>query len=168
MRNHALWIMPSGDVYERLSGLIRKLAEEYSTPVFEPHITLAGGLIGDGEDVISKTSQLASLIKPYEVMLTTVEYLDEYFKCLFIKVEETAGIMNAHLQAKKVFALPHDTKYMPHLSLMYGSLTPEKKEEIIKETGKRFDMSFEVKSLHLYCVEGEPEAWHRVKEFSLE
>jgi 2'-5' RNA ligase len=169
-KGYSLWLMPSGDVYNELAGLISRLSIEYSTPNFEPHVTLIGSLEGSEEDILSKTSQLATLIHPFNIKLTTVDYLDAHFTCLFIKVEKTNDMMKANWKAKEFFSPLRGRQYMPHLSLMYGdsiTIPRASKKEIIAEIGKEFGMSFEVRSIHLFSTDGEPLDWYRVKEFTL-
>lgn len=164
---YSLWLMPSGDVYNKLATLISRLSQEYSTPNFIPHVTLLGEIMGSREEILSSTSRLATLIPPYEINLTVLAYLKEYFKSLFIKVEETTDVMNANLKARKIFNRQPDPKYMPHLSLMYGDFSRRTKEEIIVRIGEGFKISFKARSIHLFSTNGEPRDWYRVKEFTL-
>jgi len=158
--------MPSGDFYNKLTRIISQLSREYSAPNFESHITLFGDLIGSEEEILSKTSQLATLLQPFEIRLTTLDYLDEYFKCLFIRVEETKQVMDANFKAREIFNRQQDPKHIPHLSLMYGNFTPMIKEGIIAKIGRKFNIKFEVGSIHLF-TSGEPKNWRRIKEFKL-
>lgn len=166
-KRYSLWMMPSGDIYNRLAKTISQLNREYSTPNFEPHVTLIGRVVGSEEYILPKTSQLATLIRPYEIRLTAVDYLDEYFRCLFIRVEETEHVMDANLKARGIFNRQQDPKYMPHLSLMYGNFTPRIKEKIIAGIGREFNMKFEARSIHIFSTNGEPKDWYRVKELPL-
>jgi hypothetical protein len=36
--------MPSGEAYAQLKSIIDRLSSKYSTPAFEPHVTVIGGL----------------------------------------------------------------------------------------------------------------------------
>ena len=100
--------MPSAGVYKKLAHLISQLSQRYSTPNFQPHVTLIGNLVGPEGDILSKASQVATLIRPYRIRLTRVGYLDEYFRCLFIRVEETEEVTNANLTAREIFNQPLD------------------------------------------------------------
>lgn len=166
-KGDSLWLMPSGDVYKDLAKIISQLSRGYSTPNFEPHITLLSQLTRPEEEILAKTSQLTTLLRPFEVKLTAVDYLDEYLGCLFIRIEETEEVIQANLKAREVFNRQDDPKYMPHLSLMYGNLAPKIKEKIIAEIGKDFDLRFTASSIHLFSTKGEPKDWYRVKKFSL-
>lgn len=164
---YSLWLMPEGRLYNRLKGTITQLSGRYFTPAFEPHVTLLGLIPGTKEEVVSKTARLASMLQPYEIRLRGVDHLDEYFRCLFVRVEKTPEVMAANTRAREVFGKRNDAEYMPHLSLMYGSLTPVTKHNIISSIGREFNAAFEAKSIHLYLTQGEVKDWRRVREFPL-
>lgn len=120
------------------------------------------------DDVIERSRELASALNPISVELGSVGYLDEYYKCLFIRLKETEDLMKAHERAKEIFDRREDPLFMPHVSLMYGNLKASRKRKIISSIGKDLQsVSFEVGSLLIYSTEGEPSDWYRVKEFSL-
>ncbi len=166
-RRYSIWLMPIGDVYNRLIKVISRLSKRYSSPNFEPHATLIGELIESEEDILSKTSQLSAVLRPFKIRLARVEYLDEYFRSLFIRVEETSDVIDANKKAREIFNRQSDPTYMPHLSLIYGIFTSKEKGKIIAEIGKEFNTNFEVESIHLFSTDGKPKDWYRVKEFTL-
>ncbi len=167
-KGYSLWLMPSGELYVRLASLITNLSERHHTPNFEPHVTLLGEIVGSARDVFSKTRELSSVVRRCSIELSDVEHADTYFKCLFLRAGETDAVMRANLEARKVFDRGNDTKYMPHLSLLYGNFPPETKEQIIREIGNRIPVSFAVDSIHLFSTNGGPEEWRRMLEFSLQ
>jgi 2'-5' RNA ligase len=167
IEKYSLWFMPEGDVYKKLADLITRLSEKYSAPYFEPHITILHSLAIPKEEMIVKTSELAIKIHPFEIELTTVDYLSEYFRCLFVRARETEELINANLKAREIFNRQSDPKYTPHLSLLYGEFPLKIKEEIIREIGREFNESFRVKSIHIFSSEEDISNWHRIKEFNL-
>lgn len=166
-KEYSLWIIPPKSISEGLAAVISRLSQQNSSPYFKPHITLLGDVTLLEEEMLSRTSKLTNLISPFRLKLTTVSYLREYFRCLFIKVEESEEIIEANQKARTLFNREHDPKFMPHLSLMYGDFSPEKKEEIISEIGNDFHMTFEVKSLHLVLSSSHiaPENWRTLRQF---
>jgi 2'-5' RNA ligase len=159
--------MPTGEVRQRLAGTIFDLSREYAAPAFEPHVTLAGGIVGPAREVASKMRDLARRIPPFTVRLTEVDYLDEYFRCLFVRVATTYPIMTAKKAAREAFRLAKQPAFMPHLSLLYGSLPASVKERIIASLGRQFELEFKVRSLHLYLIKSEPAAWRHVASFGM-
>jgi 2'-5' RNA ligase len=159
---YSLWLMPSGEVRQRLGATILDLSREYSAPAFSPHVTLAGGILGPAREVAAKMKDLARRIPPFTVRLTALEGLDEYFRCLFVKVATTHPLMTANKAAREVFNLEKQPAFMPHLSLLYGNLPCSVKERIITSPGGRLDLEFKATALHLYRIKGAPMGWRRV------
>jgi 2'-5' RNA ligase len=163
---HALWYMPSGEVYNRLKNIIVRLSEKYSTPAFEPHVTVIGGLKDPLEELCSKSAQVADLIRPHRIGLIGPECLDEFYRCLFLRAEKTAELTLTHLEAERIFGRTGESEYSPHLSLMYCDFIKDIKEQIIPEIGE-WDPVFEVDRICLYSTEGEPTEWKPVQSFTL-
>ena len=159
--------MPTGDVRRRLAGTILELSRQYATPAFEPHVTLAGGIVGPTRQVAAKMRELARRIPPFTVRLTAVDGLDEYFRYLFVRVATTHPIMRANKAAREVFRLEPQPAFMPHLSLLYGNLPSSVKQRIVASLGRGYELEFKVSSLHLYLIKSEPAAWRRVASFGL-
>ena len=159
---YSLWLMPKGDVRRRLAETILDLSGKYSTPAFDPHVTLAGSIVGPVQEVVSKMQDLARLIPPFTVRLTTVDGLEEYFRCLFVRAAQTHPLVSANEAARQIFRLPKRPAFVPHLSLLYGRLPAKEKERIIASLGRRFELEFKATALHLYLIKGEPAAWRRV------
>jgi 2'-5' RNA ligase len=159
--------MPTGEVRQRLAETILDLSREYGAPAFEPHVTLASGIVGPAREVASKMTDLARRIPPFTVRLSAVDGLDDYYRCLFVRVATTQPIMTANKAAREVFSLDKQPVFMPHLSLLYGSLATGVKEIIIAFLGRQFELEFKARSLHLYLTKSEPAAWRRMARFGL-
>ncbi len=166
-KGYSLWLMPTGEAYDKLSGLIKRLANEYNAPFFEPHVTLLGEAMQSNEDVLKKAEKLVSGQRPFPITLSTVEYQDFYFRTLFVRAEKTDQLQALHDYAKEVFEMQDIPDYMPHLSLMYGNFPQAVKDKIIETIGRDQAMVFTISAIHLLKTNGEVSAWHKVKEFPL-
>jgi 2'-5' RNA ligase len=166
-KGYSLWLMPSGDAYNRLNSIMSGLCRKHSSPFFEPHITLMGEVTGPKQEVISGTKRLVEKTRPFTVRLNRIGYFDEYFRCLFIQAEKTDELMKANLMARQEFSRQDDPEYFPHLSLMYGDFPEKAKQDIIREIGKELRISFNVESIHIFSTRGGARDWHRVREFPL-
>ena len=168
-KDFAIWIIPSGEIYEKYHNLIYHLSQKYSTPMFEPHITLLGHVIDSQVGAISKISRLSALTRPFPLRLTSIGYSDEYFRCLFIKTRKSRELAELHSRAKEIFTLLNKRPFIPHLSLVYGNLSSIIREKIVSEIGSEFNIEFEVRSLQLVSasISIDPKEWYRVKEFPL-
>lgn len=164
---YSLWLKPTGNIYQELAKIIENLSDKYSAPIFEPHVTLIGRLTDSEDNIIKRILKFVNLIKPIKIKLTGIGYLNEYYRCLFLITEETQSLMNANLKAREIFGRIHDTKFLPHLSLLYGNFDSKLKEEILKSLRGEFDIEFEARSIHLVFTGNKPKDWHEIKRFLL-
>ena len=167
LTKYSLWLMPTGKLLTRLTQMIEELSHDRQQLRFEPHVTLLGTILGSQPDFSSKTRQLASMINPYDIQLDRVDYLDEFFRSLFVRVKPTGPVLEANRKARLIFQQSQDPEYLPHLSLMYGDFPAAAKEEILAKIGREFRHRFKVRTIHLWLTEGASEDWHRVEEFPL-
>lgn len=164
---YSLWIIPEDDVYSTLSSTIRQLSKPYGTPEFEPHVTVIGTLTGNQHTLIEKIDHLAATMQPFDIKLRDIDYLNEYFRCLFIRIEQSAAVMGANTKARTIFDQSRSADYMPHLSLMYGDIDTAVKKAIIQTIGRDLHCTFTVNDIHLYATSGAPEHWHKVQSVHL-
>ena len=148
---YALWIMPEGSAYTLTDSYITKLSVAYNLPRFEPHLTLLSGI---RNPVTSTLRGLAGGLPPFRIRLASQpEYLNEYFRCLFIKADETPELIDAFSKASQLFGYEGET-YFPHLNLAYGDLPLETKRVMIQKLGDIPQIEFEARQLSLVHASG--------------
>ena len=150
-----------------LADTIYSLSHEFSSPLFPPHITLLGELSGSEEVLVERSQAVARQIEPFSVELTTIAYLDMYYRALFLQVRQTHSLMNANQIARQAFGIQNDEPYMPHLSLLYGNFPSRAKESIIERLGPRLSCAFEVARIHLHSTYGDTSTWEELGVFPL-
>jgi hypothetical protein len=164
--SYALWIIPEGEAYSITDGYITKLSEAYGLPRFEPHVTILDGIPSADSSALRG---LASSLPPFHIRLTSrPEYLDEYFRCLFLKAHETPELMETFSKASGLFGNQGEP-YFPHLSLAYGDLPVETKREMIRELGDILEIEFEARQISLVGASTEMpiSSWKVVERFLL-
>lgn len=166
-KGYALWLVPEEPIFTLLARKISRLSQKLSTPLFEPHVTLLGGITAPEEEIVGKLASLASWLRPFRIELEEIGYCDEYFRCLFFSVVRTDPVIKAHRAARETFNLRHKEVYMPHLSLFYGRLRVDTKMGIAAACSLLSGQSFRVLSLKLYRVSGSPHEWNRIATFDL-
>jgi 2'-5' RNA ligase len=161
------WFKPAGVAYDILARTIRELGRELNSPTFEPHISLIGNLDGTEKELIQKTEQLAQRLESFNAILTEPSYRNTHFQCLFMSVEQTPPIMNAHAVSCVFFHKPHQA-FMPHVSLVYGSYPESRKKLVIANLPADVKVSFEVTGLYLIRADSqEPKDWHEIGPFPM-
>lgn len=168
--NYFLWLTPSGSDFRQLLALVNSIGHKYGTPLFEPHITLLSGLLGSEKDIESRVSQLSSQFSAFTVHCSNMDWSDDYFRCLYIKVKKEPALVALYKQARK--RIPNEKKgdfephnFEPHISLMYGKLAHKTKQELAIKLEKEYPEHLLIDSLSLYRCSGPPESWRLVKEY---
>ncbi len=163
-----LWLMPPPAVRRQFAELIGRLGRRHGGPVFEPHITLLGRFRNTPAGAEETAAELARELGPLDIRLTHTDYLDEYFRCLFVRAELTPALLRANQRAAKIFGQEPKAQYMPHLSLLYGDISAYEKIRITEEIGKKFDITFRTGELALLRIDSDaPVDWHVVKTYRL-
>ena len=164
--SYALWLMPNGEVYDRLARVIIELGHKYQAPVFEPHVTLLAGIPGPEEPIVGQCHRLAAMVEPYSIQLNKLDQLDEFYRCVFVRVQETGPVMETNLKAREFLGLEQGPPYMPHLSLLYGDFPELTKRQIIHSLGESWDLKFLADRLYLIDARGGLPDWRRLGEFA--
>jgi hypothetical protein len=166
-RGVSLWLMPEGDTRGRLANLIARLAARLGTAAFPPHLTLLPGIAGPSEhDTLSVSRDLAAALRAFPVRLGGVEGGDEHFRCLFARAASDPRLVSAHAAAARAFGRSPDPAFLPHLSLVYGTLGREAKERLATELRGAADLAFEARRLHVWLTEGPPRDWREIGSFA--
>jgi 2'-5' RNA ligase len=163
---YSLWLMPPPAIRDRFAALIDMLSRRFGTPRFEPHITLAG-IETTAADAIARTTALARQLPPVPVRLAHAGYTEQYFRCLFVCAERTDCLWSAHRAASSAYQQPAEADFLPHLSLVYGTIASAQKERALDDIGRRFDLNFSVIDVSLCQPTGTPDAWPRLGPFRL-
>ena len=167
MKPYTLWLEPTGRAHELLATTIAHLSQEHGGPLFDPHVTLLGDIDGQEERVLQQTEQLANALSPIDLILTVPAFQDQHFQCVFMRIEETSTLLDAHTRARTVFHKEAVPPFMPHVSLVYGLYPTSLKEQIIGALPASLSVQFTASVVTLFRVEGNsPNDWHKVQTFS--
>ncbi len=163
----SLWLMPDGEARERLAVWICQLAARLGTAPFSPHLTLASAVDVDEPQALAGSARAAAALVPFTVALADVEGRDEHFRCLFVRARDESTLRTAHATAARILGREPDPDFLPHVSLVYGALTPAEKGAIAREVGGDLGVLFEVRRLHLWRTEGPVSWWRELGVFEL-
>ncbi len=167
-RGASLWLVPRDAARERLSELIAGLAARLGTRPFPPHLTLLPGIEGRAEGAVVATARsLADRLRPLTIRLESVEARDEPFRCLIALAAADGPLRAAHEAAAAAFGREPDPAFLPHVSLVYGSLAPEAKGALMLEVAPAARLAFDVTSLHVWRTEGPVGVWREIGAFDL-
>ncbi|MDB9235510.1 2'-5' RNA ligase family protein [Halorubrum ezzemoulense] len=131
-RTYSLWLVPGAETTARrqLQSTITELAERYEdAPVFEPHVTVIGGIDGEQTALEETTRTLAARTATLELAFEGVRWSTTRHQCVFLPVEPTLDLMDLRRSARE--AIDRSTAaYHPHLSLVYGGMDLTERRDI--------------------------------------
>ncbi|PWV95370.1 hypothetical protein DFR52_1111 [Hoeflea marina] len=127
---HSIWLMPSDPDHAMLSRIVGRLADEFGTQRFSPHLTLV-------EDMGRPADELAALLDrdfsgraAFEAPVAAVSGLPLFFRSLFAAFAAEGPLLELKRTAVTTFGRGDIDSFLPHISLAYG-VTEEKKPPAI-------------------------------------
>jgi len=173
---YSLWMVPSGATLNVYDDIVGATALELDTFHFLPHITLVAALTQRPvEEIVERTRHLASLLTPYEFELDDLSQKDAYFQCVFATMKKTQQVIHANQVARQVFVeKQEDAPYMPHLSMVYGDFSSERKtNDLIPHLREQLHarapetLTIPVDAIEIWCTEGDVKDWYFVERVNL-
>lgn len=160
---YSLWLSPSGPEEAVLSDLIVSLSARSSPPTlpFSPHATLyADSLIPAHytlSDILSCTKGAVSSLLSRSAAsgssegshvtcrFERVEAGELFFQCVYIRLDKhgSENLLSLHRACREAFEMEKDPEcesYFPHVSLVYGDLQHEAKEDIIADMREKDEL----------------------------
>ncbi len=142
----------------------------FEAPIFEPHLTLCGGLLHE------QTARLVLAKLParstYELEVEAIEVAESFTKTLFIRFVCSDELNELHSALSEALQLPEIEEFDPHLSLLYKELAWAKKKELRSTIAMPFQrIRFTELSLIAHPAEittrSDVEAWQTIAQRSL-
>lgn len=144
----SVWIRPTGTALDAIERVVRLAHQSAGGPPVQPHVSLMGG-IELTPDTASTFQRLASRITGFEIRLGKIEWRDEYYRSLFIRVEPSDELIAARVAAHEAFGRLPSGPFEPHVSLLYGDFDETFKNELAQRLGGRLDVCFMASAVDL-------------------
>ncbi|XP_020581564.1 cyclic phosphodiesterase-like [Phalaenopsis equestris] len=126
--SYSVWALPPPDFKHRLKSLMSSLRSEFAGPIFDPHITVVGDLPLRREDAIARFHSAAASVKPFTARIADIAYGTFFYQCVYLLIDPSPEVVETSAHCCGHFGYNRSTPYMPHMSLIYGDLSEEKKE----------------------------------------
>ncbi|SGZ30311.1 BQ5605_C113g13235 [Microbotryum silenes-dioicae] len=157
MSGLSLWLSPPAT--SPLGDLITSLSDRYQTVYFKPHATLVSDAIVPGLPVDELVKRIGEAIARWksdraiqgpgwrsndvqvgpQILSRTKLASDLFYQCVLATLVPDAHLIALHETLLSSFSvpIPSPSTYFPHLSLVYGDLSPQIKEDIIQGMKER-------------------------------
>ena len=161
---YSIWIPIQGKTGQNLTSLVKRLANKYHGPVFEPHLTLLSPIPQKKGVVIKKTIEISKVVRPFKLTTANIDYGNTYFQCVFIRVNTSKPLMETVRFARTHFGIK--STFVPHISLFYGNVDIKTRAEIARSV-KLPNLSF-IAGKIVVTPAGEslpnPKDWHHLAQ----
>lgn len=146
--------MPTVADASRLGELIERYARAFGGPIFPPHVTVCSQL--------AKAAPIAHELcatLPLSLTLGRVAFGGDYSHACYLQLEDSASV--EALQARCAAALGGRVapEYPPHLSLTYGTLSPEDRDQATSLLPP-LPLLAEFDHLEIWNTTGAVSTWH--------
>lgn len=125
--------MPNSDDEAFLSSLVRDLGERFGTPLFAPHLTLRGDTETPLAELTEEIATAARLVPVFAEPIGAVETTEAFFRAFYARFAVSSPLA----ALKRCLDPAAAEEFMPHVSLLYGSLAAEVKAPAAAEFGQR-------------------------------
>ncbi|KAK4051302.1 hypothetical protein OIO90_004783 [Microbotryomycetes sp. JL221] len=144
---YSLWLSPSWDS-SPFPALLDKLSSKHDTVPFKPHTTLVAdsltpqATLDEFVEMTKKGVQAWKIKKGasggngLNLTFYDVRQGDMFYQCVLAALVRDVDLVDLHLTLRRAYGThdkPDAPSYFPHMSLVYGDLTREKKDDIIRE-----------------------------------
>jgi 2'-5' RNA ligase len=125
----AFWLMlaePDGTIYQ---ALIDRLAQQYDTPTFVPHVTIYLDHFNSAIDVAHLTQIATKGITSFSMEVDGILYSEQYTKTLFVQLRSHPSLTQLYenLRSQSEYVLN------PHISLIYGGMARSQQEALASQ-----------------------------------
>lgn len=176
--DYALWLVPSTPERDTAIDVIQDLIKaEPDSPAFDPHITL--------QHPISKSIPIETITTTLQNIAQSLDlrgkslwlnlgpaqggtfYYQSVLAPVNLKLEDTLSALRS--ACEEAFELKNAKPYFPHLSLLYGDLSSERRDELAKtvnDAGK-LPASVTIKEILVVDCTGVTKDWKTVASVPL-
>jgi 2'-5' RNA ligase len=124
------WLIPAEPARSWFRSVITDLARRFEAPIFEPHVTLYVTTATVENPVRILETALANL-RPFRLSISGIDFSDEFTKTLFVQFRSDAALTSFSEKLRTASVSAGEYELNPHLSLIYKTMRPEMKRQIV-------------------------------------
>lgn len=124
---HCIWLIFESAL---LDSIIHDLSKKYSTPLFQPHCTIIGRTSAPLVQLKGAIAGIISDKEIHDIRIGEIGYRDDYYMSYYLEIQENQYLSSLHKNLITILDIEKETKYLPHISLMYSSIRESEKQNI--------------------------------------
>ena len=124
------WAMPEKEDAAYLQTMNNNLSSRYDAVPFDPHLTIFGDQLIERSKAVRVLDEIVKGILPFDIKVDQINQSELFWKtvCIELKPNKNLTLLNKRLSEQ----FPHkDYTFLPHMSLLYQSLSKKTKKNII-------------------------------------
>lgn len=162
---YSLWLRPAQTQIDELTQIISRLAHDYETAPFPPHATLLSKTTAQLSTIKQACKKIANKTQGFDLPLQKIGYAETYYRNFFILAEPVQTLSEIYMHAKEALAYEVNENFIPHLSLLYGSLDLKTKRKLKQELEGTYPAMLHCQRLDLYDTSGKVADWSLVESY---
>ncbi len=113
---HSIWLMPAPEDAALLAGFVADLSGRFGTPLFTPHLTVAGDTDRPVTTLATAIAEAAREVSAFSETVAAIETSEAFFRSFYARFAVTPPLaaLKRRLDGQATEA------FMPHVSLLYG------------------------------------------------
>jgi 2'-5' RNA ligase len=164
----AYWLIPTEPARSYFQNIVNDLAEQYSAPEFEPHVTVHVGVdcTETVDEVLSKAGRSS---KKIALQVLNVSSSSEFIKTLFVHFTRSTQLQQLNQSIRTAAQDSSDYQPSPHLSLLYKQMSIQDRRLLTRSievpfSGVTFDSLKAVRCVSPTRSRADVEGWRVVAE----
>ena len=113
---HSIWLMPAAEDAVLLAGIVSELSQRFGTPLFTPHLTIAGDTDRPVTALASAIAEAAGEVAAFSEVVAGIETSEAFFRSFYARFAVSSPLV----ALKQRLDGPATEVFMPHVSLLYG------------------------------------------------
>ncbi len=122
---HSIWLMPEAADAARLATIVADLSGRFDTPVFTPHLTIAGDTDRSVTVLATAIADAAREVAAFSEIVSGIETSAAFFRSFYARFAVSAPLA----ALKQRLDADASEPFMPHVSLLYGPVAAGPKTE---------------------------------------
>lgn len=130
----AFWLVPQRPGRMELSKVICGLAHKFSSPIFEPHVTVYSCLRSSEQTELKILAKLAQQRSSFVCQVTDICVTDRLTHALYLHLNAPSTAYQIYESFHHQVPKPSNYVFEPHLSLVYAHLNDFNQNDLIAKT----------------------------------
>jgi len=164
MNTYDIFLIPTINQYKKYTEIINTLSNKYKTPSF-PHVTILEMVGIEENELIAKVREITRYFNKIEVDIFGINFSNTIHQCVFAQIKMSQQLLTLYNKLETNLHFFEKSPFFPHMSLIYGELTPEEKSNVAKLI--KFNKKLLLDKLVIYKDGPLASDWKYVTEFKL-